>query len=296
MKRWIGTLMLAMTLVGAGPALAKKKGKGKDDGIQMTGVEAFDDVFRDVRSIDRRLSNASDVLSNAKGELTTALGLKKGTPLKKAIGELNERADGKVGLAMKGKVPTLEATDAVPTDVQTGIDAVNQMNSDIITSIEDLVQVGKDLDSIMKKSKKFPNQIQKEFEGEGLFDKIFKMPKAAKTTMHNLGVTKELPGKTERVLSRMQDIEQTVRKEFVPVDKGKGGGVGRGGDDGGIGWNPGGPGGDEGGPVPGVGGGNRGGKGGKPRMGKPGDDDGGNGGGKKKPKMGKPKMEKPGSD
>jgi len=268
MQRWFGTLLLAVALVGAAPAHAKKKKKGKDDGIQITGIEAFDSVFGDVASIDKRLTNASKVLSSAKKELNTALGLKDGTPLKKAITELKGRADGKVGLAMKGKVPTLEATDAVPTDVQTGIDAVNQMNSDLVTSIEDLVQVTKDVQSIVKKSKSFPNDIKKEFAGTSILDKIFKMPKAAKATMHNLGITKELPGKTDKVLGRMQDIEKTVRGEFVPLKDG-GGAPKRGGPggDGGLGWNPG----DKG----------DGGKGGKGGIGAPGGGTGGKKGGKK---------------
>lgn len=225
MNRTLGTVLLAMALMGAAPAHAKKD-KKKDKGIQETGIEAFDKVFSDVGSIDARLSNASKVLSSAKKELNTTLGLKKGTPLSDAIKELNTRADGKIGLAMNGKVPKLEPTDAVPTDVQTGIDSVNQMNTDIVTAIADLTQASKDVSSLVKQTKTFPKEIKNEFEGEGLLDKIFKMPKAAKATGHNLGITKELPKKTESVLGRMQDIEQTVRSEFVPLDSGNGPGRG----------------------------------------------------------------------
>lgn len=221
MNRRFGALMLAMALTTA-PAHAKKD-KDKEKGIQETGIEAFDAVFSDVAAIDARLTNANKVLSSAKKELQTTLGLKKGTPLSDAIKELNARADGKIGLAMNGKVPTLEPTDAVPTDVQTGIASVNQMNSDIVTSIADLTQVAKEVDSIIKKTKTFPNDIKKEFADDSLLDKIFKMPKAVKATTNNLGVTKDLAPKTDKVLTRMQEIEQTVRTEFVPLDKGNGG-------------------------------------------------------------------------
>jgi len=272
MRRWIGTMMLAVALTAPGPALAKKKGKGKNNGIQITGIESFDDVFADVKSMDKRLTSANKLLGNAKKELNTALGLKEGTPLKDGIAELRTRADGKIGLGMKGKIPTLEATDAVPTDVQTGIDAVNQLNSDLVTSIEDLLQVSKDIQSVVKKSKAFPSQVSKEFDG-GLLEKIFKMPKAAKATVHNLGITKELPGKTKKVLTRMQDIEKTVRGEFKPLlpGKDKKGGDARsplGGKDGGMGWSPDGPGKDK-----------------KPGLGKPGGGNG-NGGGNGKGKKG----------
>jgi hypothetical protein len=279
MKRWLGSLALALALVSAAPAHAKKDKKSK--GIQETGIESFDALFADVASIDKRLTNANKVLGSAKKELNTTLGLKKGTPLSDAIKELNARADGKIGLAMNGKIPTLEPTDAVPTDVQTGIASVNQLNSDIVTSIEDLTQVGKELDAIIKKSKSFPDDIRKEFADDSLLDKIFKMPKAAKATGHNLGITKDLPGKTEKVLAKYQDLEKTVRNEFKPVERG-GGGAGGGRPDT-VGPGKGRAGGGDGSArKPGSGGGTRDGRSPTARPGSGKDISPGTGGGKKK--------------
>jgi hypothetical protein len=216
MTRWHVPL-LALGLAFATPALAKK---GDDDeGIIKTGIVSFDRVFNDVASIDRRLSNAQAMLGDARVNLNTALGLKEGTPLKKGFAELKERADGKVDLVMKGAIPTLEAKEAVPSDVTKGIDAVNGFTGNLVASLNDLAAVPGDARNLVQKTKTFPASLQKELQGGNLIDQLVAGPKVAKALTHNLGVTKALPTKADRVVGRMNSLQTTVVSEFTPAKR-----------------------------------------------------------------------------
>src|SRR5688500_8173850 len=86
----------------------KKTKKDKDEGILMTGITAFDSVFVRVGEIDKRLAASEAHLRTGKSDLNTALELKRGTPISTGIAELQERAQGKVSLAMNNQaVPKL---------------------------------------------------------------------------------------------------------------------------------------------------------------------------------------------
>src|SRR5688500_12959128 len=98
-------VILAVLLLAASPAMAKDKAKGKgkgkeDEGIQLTGIEAFDDVFQRVGEIDKRLTKAEAQLRDGKNSLNEALDLKKGTPLADGLNELKNRAGNKLELSL----------------------------------------------------------------------------------------------------------------------------------------------------------------------------------------------------
>lgn len=219
MTRWLTRTLapaLALTLAFAPAAHAKKKDDKPEEGIWEVGIQTFDRVFSDVAAIDRKLTNAQTMLSDAKTQLNTALGIKNNTPIRKGLAELQERAGGKVSLAMTGKIPTLKANEAVPSDVQKGIDAVNGLSSNLVGSIEALASTPADVKALIAKSKTFPADLQKELKEGSIVDKIVAGPKAVKAVSHNMKVTKDLAPKSERVVSRMNAIQSTLTTEFVP--------------------------------------------------------------------------------
>jgi hypothetical protein len=222
----VGALVL---VIGAGDAVAAgggkhdrdgKKGR-KQDGIELTGIQSFDRVFTRVGEIDRLLSNAEAELRTGKRNLNTALELKKGTPLSDGIAELQDRAGGKLGLAMDGRIPKLETTDAVPSNVQSAVDAVNGLTGNLTTSIADMQSLAPEIERLVKDAQKLPTRLKDEFtrtNGAGLVDMLFKLPKTSKALAHDIEITAGLADRTSSLTSRMTDILGVLQHEFPLVD------------------------------------------------------------------------------
>lgn len=210
--------MLTLLLLFSLDAHAKKD-KDEVKGVQLTGIEAFDSVFSRVAEIDLRLVSAEQLLTQGKKDLNSALDLKRGTPFSEAITELKSRANGKLTLAMKGNLPKLEATDAVPTNVQNAIDAVNSLTDGIIGTVDNLVGIPDEAQKLIKQSKKFPDRLKDEITTDPI-SAIFKAPKVLKTLKGNTEITVGLPSRSTKVVGRMNDMVSVVRTEFpVKADK-----------------------------------------------------------------------------
>ncbi len=232
MRVVVRTMLVASLLLGAGldDAHAKGKGKGKkgkdDDGILLTGIEAFDDVFVRVGEIDQRLTRAERSLKSGQRELNTSLELKRGTPFTDAVAELKKRADNKLELTLTNmNAPKLGVSDAVPTNVQTSVDAFNALTLDITSSLDDLASIGPEIDSLVKASKDFPAALKDEFKKDANWlDMIFALPKTSKALSRDIGITTALPGRAQAVTSEMVGLMDIVKSEFQPAG---GGGNGR---------------------------------------------------------------------
>jgi hypothetical protein len=230
LARTFAAAAVLLLALGTGDAHAKKskgkKGKkGKDDvEIVMTDIKAFDDVFVRVAEIDGTLSKAEKDLRRGRLDLNDALGIKKKTPIADGLAELADRAEGKLQLAVDGQgIPKLEASDAIPTDVQQALDSVNSMTSNFSTSVDELMGLDKEIDKLVKKTGKMPTQLKSEFEGN-LFDTLFKLPKTSKALQGNLQITAGLPDRSAGVAGEMGQTLDIVRSEFRPGDGGKAGG------------------------------------------------------------------------
>jgi len=208
------------------------KGKGSETHVQMTGIDAFDSVFKQVDGIDHTLSSIEGQLRDSKNNLNTALALKKGTSVADGLTELKSRAGNKVSLAMdKGTIPKLEANDALPSNVKNAVDAVNQMTSNFGLSIDQLTGLQPDMEKLVKQTGKMPGRLIDEFKkggNSGLLDRLFKLPKVAKALKGDLAVTAGLPDRAQGIQDRMNDILGTVEGSFGngPVHHPSGGGNG----------------------------------------------------------------------
>lgn len=222
MLRLLATFALALTLTTA-DAHAKKGDAKKKEGIELTGIAAFDDIFTQVADIDARLVAAEDLLKTGKKDLIDALALKKGTPLKTGLAELGERADGKLAVVLDGKQPKLQATDAIPTDVQEALDAVNRLTGGIVGSVEELAEIPAEAQKLAKKTQTFPSKLKDEISADPLTT-LLKAPKLTKTLKSNAEITAGLPSRSTNVVGRMNDMVTVVRAEFpLHDDKSPGG-------------------------------------------------------------------------
>ncbi|MBA2322052.1 MAG: hypothetical protein H0V89_12960 [Deltaproteobacteria bacterium] len=206
-------LVLGATLLAVSAEAGAKK---NEDAIETTGIAMFDTVFAKVGPIDRTLSGVEGSLRTARTNLTSALDLQKGTPLKDALAELEREAGNQITLASRGNVPTLTAQDAMPSNVQSAIGAVNALTANLTSSLDDLQALPAQVDALITQTRRFPNQLRAEFAkgGTSLLDTLFAIPKASSALNHNLGIVTGLPDRTLSVTDRTTDILGVVSSTF----------------------------------------------------------------------------------
>ena len=115
----------ALTL--ATPALAGKAAAvfTPDPVIVDSGIGEMDTTFRDAAKIQANVASIYKTITDARANLNTALGVATDAPIGTALADLQGKAAGKLKVAMDGTKPKLKASDAVPENVQKGMDATN---------------------------------------------------------------------------------------------------------------------------------------------------------------------------
>ena len=177
--------------------------------IEETGIAAFDDVFSQVREIHETLAKAQTQLAEANDGVATALGLPAGTPLADALAELKEKAAGNLEIAMEGTVPSIKASDAVPSDVTAAIDAVNSAVSEVSTTIDDLSGLPDQVKSLIDQSKALPAQLK----DPAIISEIPKteLLSVGKTVKNNVKATAQTPDLVSGVTSELTGFVDTVK-------------------------------------------------------------------------------------
>jgi phage-related protein len=198
-------------------ASSEESGGGGDEAGEMetvviedTGIAAFDEVFAEVRAIHETLDNAYSQLSEANASIASALGLADGTPLADALADLKGKAEGKIEVAMDGTMPTLKASDAVPENVSSAIEAVNSAVGNISKTVTDLAALPEQVKSLVDKSKAFPSQLNPTLITEsGL--KPTDLPKVAKKVKNNVAATDKTTDKVTMVTGELTGFVDTVK-------------------------------------------------------------------------------------
>ncbi|MEQ1504650.1 MAG: hypothetical protein ABMB14_20590 [Myxococcota bacterium] len=212
--------LLALWLVVVSvPAFGKEKSKDKyeGEGILPTGIESFDSVFGRVGEIDKSLTKSDNQLKSAKTNLNTALGLKKGTPVTDGLAELQKRGEGKLSVAVdKQAVPKLTVTDAVPSNVQSAVDAVNVMTVNFSSSLTELTALKPEIDGLVKQTSKMPMRLKDEFSegGASIIDTLIDLPKTSKALSHNVSLTAGMPERAANLTTRFTEILSVVSTDF----------------------------------------------------------------------------------
>lgn len=168
----LALLVTAPLVVTEADAAPKKEAAGATDEagkypkIGMTGIAQFDEVFTPAKEIQDTLDSQKKDVTDARTRLNTALGVATDTPFKTAIADLSAKAEHKVKVVMKGKTPVLEPSQAVPDNVQAGLDAVNKL----MEACERTVSSGQDLTTraqdLITKASAFPGQVPQVVTGD----------------------------------------------------------------------------------------------------------------------------------
>lgn len=127
--------------------------------IVLTGISEFDGVFGKAKGIQDKLTTETTNLKTARTSVNTALGVATDAPLETALADLMAKAEKKVGVALEGRMPKLKAADAVPDNVQKGIDAVNGLVTAADSSITTATGLKTDAMALASECQAFPGKL-----------------------------------------------------------------------------------------------------------------------------------------
>ncbi len=178
--------------------------------IEMTGVADIDDIFTKANAPIESLRDARMKIENISPSLIQALGLTEGTPFSDALSDLMEKAEGKINLAISEQgVPSLEPSDAVPENVSSAIDAVNQGVSDATAAIAELSEIPAQIQEVIAAAQSFN---PKSLIDSGV--KPLEAPKLMKTIASNLKVLGQVKDEPEAVVSAMTQLTDDLKSAF----------------------------------------------------------------------------------
>ncbi len=204
----------AVILVGVlvlGPAaMGKEDTKDTEEAptIEMCGIPAFDTVFARVAAIDEKLTTTGKLMGDTKRAIQAALSLDSSLSLHDSLMSLKEEAAGKLTVRMTGGVPKLEATDAVPPDVQEAITAVQRMVRGIGASMTELKGIPEEAKGLVTEAAAFPRRIREEAKSASI--KASQIPKALKVVKQNIEITAGLPERGAIAVERTTAVLATV--------------------------------------------------------------------------------------
>jgi hypothetical protein len=181
--------------------------------VKKVGIASFDKVFVRLGEINEMVGTAETQLKTARRNYNTAMGLKNKATWVEGLAELQSSAQGKVKVLTTGKSPKLEASDALPSNIKAGIDALNGTIDAYALSIEALASVPSEVQTLVEQCKKFPSQFWTDL-GNVKITELGKTFKKAKKIKNNLGVALSLPGRTADVVSEMNTNISLIASTF----------------------------------------------------------------------------------
>ena len=202
-------LVLALSIATPMPAHAGNKAT-----ISRLDIASLDNIFSDAASIDSRLTSAQRKRKSARKNINSILGLSPKTAFSDSLVELKSRANGKVKVVMQGSVPTLKATDAVPSDVSSAISAVNTAVKSYSTMITNLRDVPGESKQIARKAKKLDVSDLRSEMGAFSITAIPTRIQQVRDFKTNLQVTSALPKKASTLVQNLGADVQSVRDVF----------------------------------------------------------------------------------
>lgn len=196
-------------------ALACAKNTGSSAGgslandIELTGVDALDQVFVEARDLDELLDNARVQLNSGRSNLNSALSLPQGTPFADALSELSGRAQGKLQVVMDGQTPAIRTTDAVPSNVQAAVDSANGALASYQAALADVTRVGQESAEVARAVGSLSETITTDAGSLGL--KLSEIPSVARTAQHNLGLVQNFPNRVDKLTGELVANLDAVR-------------------------------------------------------------------------------------
>ena len=201
--------VLLLGLLASAAAVAKEVATE----IAATGIKPFDEVFMQAKDIQTNLTSSKAKLQTANDNVDSSLGLAKGTPFADAMKDLNTKANGKVKVAMNGKMPTLTAEDGCPDNVKASVDTANKAFVEIGAVADNLAQVPAQAQALADQAAGFPGQVNaKLITDSGL--KVTDVPKVTKTVKANLTIVAQTPTQAKAIGDQAVSMLDSVASTF----------------------------------------------------------------------------------
>lgn len=212
MKRSLILLALASVL-SATPA-APTAAAANNNKIVNIGVNSFDKVFKEARQINNTINDAQTTRKNARQNLNAVLGIDPSTSFEDSLKELKSRANGKISVVNRGSVPTLQASDAVPSDVSSAIAAANSAISDYASLVSNLADLPAQCNALVKQSRNLSvADLRDEVKIRSISD-ISTRINQTKKLRSNLGTMKKMPNRSERLVTNLRGDVGAVSAVF----------------------------------------------------------------------------------
>ena len=176
--------------------------------IEKIGIAEFDDVFMKARAIHDNLDEQDLKLKEARTNVNTVLGVATDAPLATAFQDLKTAANGKFKIVLKGTAPKLEASDAVPENVQKGLDAANGLVDVVVGTIAEGKKLEPQAKELAGAVVAFPGQLS----GMGLDP--MKLLAATKIVTANVKATGSTPDRIVQLLKSCEGIFTDLKGVF----------------------------------------------------------------------------------
>lgn len=203
------SLALVLGLMFSTAAFGKKLPE-----IHKTGISEFDPTFMKAKAIHTDLDTVRSSLKTANKNLATTLALPENTSLSDSLAELKKRSNNKISTVLEdGKWPKLSATDAVPSDVAAGIEAVNSLVDALKTSEATLADMPEASKALVSTASKFPSQLNAGMLTSNNLS-LSELPSVGKKVKNNVAAVKGTPERVERVTDLTVNMTTQVVKAF----------------------------------------------------------------------------------
>lgn len=222
----VALAILVATPVVAVPAHAAKSDDAKQDkeipSIEMTGIEAFDSIFRQVKGIHDTLDSAQGRIDGAIGRIAVAAGQPEGTSLAMSMWHIKQTAGGPIDVKLEGTKPVLTLGGAGGAEAKGMVNAVNLAVIDVAQVPADLAQLPQQVMQLVAACKEFPAQLNPKLLADaGL--KPLELPKIAKTLGRNVKATAATPKRIEGVVASakglLTGIPQGLKATEAPTEE-----------------------------------------------------------------------------
>lgn len=197
-----GGLALALSAGCAktGQANSSASNDGIENSIKLTGVSELDSVFQEAAEIDTILDDCRRSLKTGRVNLAKALELPEGTPLEDSLTELKQRAKGKLKVAQKNGKVSITASDAVPGNVQEGLDALQDMLDGYAASLDALASLPDQVQSLSKESSALVKKLE---DPSSLGLSATEIPGIAKKSNKNLKMISNMPNRVDKLTGEL---------------------------------------------------------------------------------------------
>lgn len=213
----------AFLVAGLAAALSLNAFAGKEKGdapkypvIEMTGVSQFDPSFAKGKTMHDTLQSAEDKLAVANKSLAKALAVPETTSIDDMLAELKKRAGNKIEVGLeKGRIPKIKPTDAVPSDVQAAIDALNGSMDALGGALEQVELLPAQAMALVTEVKEFPSQISPDLLKQNNLSAT-DLPKVTKKTGANLKAIEATPERIKGVTDQTMNMFTKVQNGLKP--------------------------------------------------------------------------------